>query len=169
MLTVANEYCHYLDHVENKSLDGILEFIYRILPLMYLKGSLMPEIVAEFPEANERFVTEENWEVVFNMLRTKFGAKDEFWLIDPLHINETEPLKASIAEHLSDIYQDMKDFILLFQRNTHAARENAIAEIRTLFGNHWGYKIAQITTQVHHLIHDSDTDISTSPEDLNFF
>ena len=169
MITVANEFCHYLEHAEEKSMKNILEFIHRIIPLMYLKGTLLPEIEVAYPEANERFVTEENWEIIFKVLREKFGKHDEFWIIDPLYINETEPLKASIAENLTDIYQDMKDFVLLFQKNTHAARENAIAGAKILFGNHWGYKIGNITTQVHHLIHDSEEELPTSSKPVDFF
>ncbi|MEJ2596137.1 MAG: DUF5063 domain-containing protein, partial [bacterium] len=121
MVTVANEYCVYLETAENKSMEGVLKFAGTILPLLYLKGSLLPGVEVEYPEANERFVTEEEWERVFQMLRDKFGATDEFWIIDPQHINETEPLKASLAENLSDIYQDMKDFVLLYQKDTLAA------------------------------------------------
>jgi hypothetical protein len=83
LVTVANEYCYYLDNVENKSKAGILEFMNRILPLLYLKGSLVPDIDVKNPDANERFVTQEQWEEVFNMLREKFGKQDEFWVIDP--------------------------------------------------------------------------------------
>ena len=47
MVTVANEFCFYMESVENKSKSGILEFINRILPLLYLKGSLLPDIEVE--------------------------------------------------------------------------------------------------------------------------
>ncbi|PLX00892.1 MAG: hypothetical protein C0591_00410, partial [Marinilabiliales bacterium] len=89
LVTVANEYCYYLDTIENKSKTGILEFMNRILPLLYLKGSLIPDMEVENPDANERFVTQEQWEEVFKVLREKFGKQDEFWIIDPLYINDT--------------------------------------------------------------------------------
>lgn len=169
MLTVANEYCHFMEHTEEKSLPDLLEFAHRILPLLYLKGSLLPELEVAHPEANERFITEENWQDIFTALREKFGEKDEYWLIDPLYINETEPLKASISEHLTDIYQDMKDYILLFQKNTFPARENAIAELKKLFGSHWGYKIGNISTRIHHLIYEGEEETPTDTSALNFF
>ena len=133
MVTVANEYCYYLENIENKSKSEILNFVNSILPLMYLKGSLLPDFEVEYPEANERFVMEEQWENIFKILRDKFGTDDEYWLIDPQHINESEPLRASIAENLSDVYQDMKDIVMLYQKNTVAARENALADCKKLF------------------------------------
>lgn len=163
MLTVANEFCHYLDTSEKKSKKGVLDFVNRILPLLYLKGSLLPDIEVEDPDANERFVTSEDWETLFTLLRDKFAKDDEFWFIDPQHINEDEPLKASLAEHLADIYQDMKDFILLYQKNTYSARQNAISECKYLFESHWGYRISSIMPRLHHLLYekqieDNETD-----------
>ncbi|MCF6171748.1 MAG: DUF5063 domain-containing protein [Bacteroidales bacterium] len=166
MATVANEFCYFLDTAEDKRKKGILEFAHRILPLLYLKGTLLPEIEPEYPEAGERFVTQENWETVFTLLRDKFGKEDEYWIIDPQYINETEPLKASIAENLADIYQDMKDFIMLLQKNTHAARENAIAGCKTLFVNHWGYKIGNVLTRIHHLLHEENEGLSNFEDPL---
>lgn len=156
MLTVANEYCYFIQQTEEKSIDDILEFIYRMSPLMYLKGSLIPEVTVRNPEANERFVTSEEWENTFYVLRDKLGAKDGFWMTDPQSINETEPVKASLAENLTDIYQDMEDFIMLYQKNTLAARENAVSECRHLFATHWGYRITNLMPVVHHLLHESE-------------
>ena len=153
MATVANEFCYFFETVEKKNTETIFNFTQRILPLLYLKGSLLPDIQPQNPEVNERFVTEEQWERIFTSLREIFGRNDEFWLLDPKQLNETEPLKASFSENITDIYQDMKDFILLMQKNSLAARENAISECRLLFANHWGYRIGNIFAQIHHQIH----------------
>jgi hypothetical protein len=160
MLTVANEYCYFLENLEKKNKDQVLTFMQKILPLLYLKGSLIPSIEPEYPEASERFVTEENWEAVFNPLRDILGKDDEFWVIDPLYINETEPINSSISEHLADIYQDLKDFLLLYQRNNHAARENSISDCEKLFASHWGFRIGNILGRIHYIIHDeSDIEV----------
>ncbi len=153
MATVANEYCYFLENIEKKEKEDVLEFLQRILPLLYLKGSLLPIVDPEYPEANERFVTEEQWEKVFTSLRDKFEKDDEYWIIDPQYINETEPLKASLSENMTDIYQDMKDFIFLLQKNTLAARENAINQCRVLHGDHWGYRVGNVFSRIHHLIY----------------
>ncbi|MBC8321192.1 MAG: DUF5063 domain-containing protein [Bacteroidetes bacterium] len=153
MATVANEFCYFFDTIDSKDKQTILEFTQRILPLLYLKGSLLPNVTPEYPESNERFVTEEQWERIFTVLRDKFGKDDEYWVIDPQYINETEPLKASLSENITDIYQDMKDFILLMQKNTLAARENAVSECSLLMANHWGYRIGNIFARIHHLIY----------------
>lgn len=169
MVTVANEFCHFMDTCEEKSKNGILEFVNRITPLLYLKGSLLPGITVEDPDANEKYVTAENWEVIFNLLRKKFEKDDEYWIIDPQYINETEPLKASLSENLADIYQDMKDFILLFQKNTYSARQNAINECKILFSTHWGYRVVNIMAKVHHMLHENDEEDTSSSGSTDLF
>jgi len=154
-VAIAQEFCDYIESCETKSSKGVLEFIHRILPLLYLKGTFLPKIEVEYPEANERFITQEQWENIFTMLRDKFGADDEYWIINPDLLNENEPIKASLAENIADIYQDMKDFVLLFKKNTHASRQNAANECRTLFQTHWGYRIGNIVPKVHYILYEN--------------
>lgn len=159
MLIVANEFCLFMEEMEDKPKKPVYDFVHRVMPLMYTKGSLLPDVEVEYPESNMRFVTEEQWEQLFTQLREKFGKDDEFWIIDPEYINETEPLKASLSENLADIYQDMKDFILLYQKNTIAARQNALSDCKELFSDHWGYRISKIMMQLHHLIYNAEEDL----------
>lgn len=156
MLTVANEFCYFFETIEKKEASEILNFMYRVGPLLYLKGTLLPDIEVEDPDANERFVTSEQWETLFYALREKLGKKDEYWVIDPQYINDTEPLKASLSENICDIYQDLKDFVMLYQKNTYAARQNAVKECVVLFASHWGYRIVNSMSKIHHILHEKE-------------
>ncbi len=157
-VAVAQEFCNYLDSCEANSVKGIIEFMHRILPLLYLKGTFLPGVEVEYPEANERFVTQEQWENIFTMLRDKFGRDDEYWIINPELLNENEPVKASMAENIADLYQDMKDFVLLFKKNTHASRQNATEACRLLFQTHWGMRIGNLLPKIHYFLYDGIND-----------
>ncbi|NQT78447.1 MAG: DUF5063 domain-containing protein, partial [Bacteroidetes bacterium] len=97
LLTVSNEFCMFIEKTYDYSKEEILQYIHRMAPLLYLKGSLLPEINIENPEAYERFVTEEVWENIFNELRNKFSKDDEFWFIDEVTFNGDEIAKGSMA------------------------------------------------------------------------
>lgn len=157
MLTVANEYCHFLEKAHTYENKDILEYLQKIFPLLYLKGTLIPHVEVSLPEANERFVTAENWEIIFNELRNKFKPKDEYWVMDHSNYIDKEPEKASLADNLTDIYQDLKDFILLYAKGTQAAQENAVHDCKLFFQTHWGYRLVQAQKYVHHLLHEEDT------------
>lgn len=161
MLTVANEYCHFVEKAHNYETKDILEYMQKMLPLMYLKGSLLPNVEVQVPEANERFVTEENWEIIFNELRDKFKPNDEFWSVDHADFNFNEPEKASLADQLTDIYQDLKDFVLLYAKGTEAAKENAIKECKLYFEVHWGYRAVNALKYIHNLLNKNNKKASS--------
>jgi hypothetical protein len=152
MLTVANEYCLFLEKCEEYSTEQVIDFLQKIAPLLYLKGALIPDVTESDPSANERFVIEEEWQRLFLNLQKKFGASDLFWVSSKEGMNEYSLTRRSLAEHLSDIYQDLKDFVTLYQKNRIAAKENAVAECRQLFQSHWGIRIIEIQRPIHNLL-----------------
>lgn len=148
LITVANEFCLFTERVEEYPLDEIIDYYRKILPLLYLKASLMPEIIPD-EEMPERFVSEQEWETVFNDLRNKFGKDDEFYFIDHSDPADVEPWKGSLADHLADVFQDLKDFIMFFQKNTHTAQQNAVNVCNMLFRTHWGERLSR----AHYVLH----------------
>ncbi len=158
MLTVANEYCLFMEKIENYSKEDIISYLQKLLPLLYIKGCTLPIVDVEYPEANERFVTEENWQTIFNDTRNKLGKDDEQWIVNYYEQEENSRIKISLSEFLADVYQDMKDFILLYQKNTKAARENAVFEIKELFASHWGFRILEVHKFMHLWIYKNNID-----------
>ncbi len=152
LLKVANEYCIFIENADNNSKENILDFVQKIIPLLYLKGSLLPYINIEDNEASERFVTEEQWDTLFSTLREKLIADDEYWFLDYNSADKTDPVKASLSENLADIYQDLKDFVMLYQKPTRAAKQNAAHDCKHLFETHWGTKALQLSQWVNYLL-----------------
>lgn len=150
MLALANEYCLFIEKADEYSIDDLLNFIQKILPILYLKASLLPDITPVNEDANERFVTQEAWENTFNELRGIFIDIDEYYYINNSDIEEIDPIKASLSENLSDIYQDLKDFVMLYQKNTRDAKENAVFQCKTLFESHWGFRTVEALKYVHY-------------------
>jgi hypothetical protein len=155
MFTVANEYCIFIEKAGKYQKSDVYNYLLKVFPLLYIKGALMPTIEVEFPEANERYVTEEQWLIVFNELKEISGEDDMFNYCDPGD-EPAEVVKQSLAENLADIYQDMKDFVLLYSKEMHAARENAVHEIGSLFKSHWGHRALMCQTHLHLLLHRRD-------------
>jgi hypothetical protein len=151
MITVANEFCIFIEECEKYERIQILAFFEKIIPLLYLKGSLLPDIVVSDESANQRFVTEEEWETCCNRLKQKLSKADTFYSNETPGVKEC--VKYSLAEQITDIYQDMKDFILLYQVNTMAARENAVFSCKLFFENHWGYRAIRAGYAIHHILY----------------
>ena len=153
MITVANNFCSFIEKAEKHSKIQLLDYLERVLPLLFLKGALLPKVIVDNPEANERFVTEEQWGTIFNDLKTKFEEDDKFWYLDLNSLDPNEPIRTNLSENLSDIYQDMKDFVLLYQKPTRTAKQNATHECKALFEINWGNKLINSLKAIHHILY----------------
>ncbi len=140
-LTIANDYCFNIEQSSSKKPGIILGYLQKVLPLLYIKGSLLPDIEVTDPNLKERILTEEQWQDIFNQMRLKFLTNDEFWLPENMETGNYGPVKLSLSELLADIYQDMKDFVVLYQKNSIHAKENAVNDVKDLFAKNWGLKL----------------------------
>lgn len=150
ILTVANEYCHFIENASSYPKEEFILFLSRILPLLYIKGSLIPEVEVKFPEATEHYVNEEHWEFLFNELRGIFGSRDQFWSMQHGQFTE-DPVKLSISELLTDIYQDLKDFVVLYQSPMQEQKLNAVDEVKKLFSSRWGLNVTLALAELHQI------------------
>jgi hypothetical protein len=151
-VTVANEFTKFIEASEQISLTDFVDTAHRLLPLLYLKGTLLPADIEAFEEFNEKFVTQEDYNYVQRILLAKFGEHNFYdEVFDPLRQENDEPVQLSIAESMADIYQDIKDFIMLYQMESDEIRMNAIWECRQTFGQYWGQRIVNVLRVLHHL------------------
>lgn len=153
-VAVANEYCKYAEHAGELKGDELLRIQQRLLPLLYLKASLLPALEPFFEEGNEKFVTESDWNRIHNTFREKFGTANDY-----LDLHETEPetfVTSTLAENMTDIYQDMKDFLLLYQTGTQEVMNDAVWECRMNFENIWGQKLVNAMRAIHKFIYSGE-------------
>jgi hypothetical protein len=148
----------YLEKAQDYDRQDILVFLQRICPLIYIKASLLPVIGLTDEDAAEHFVTEEEWEGLFNTLHLKFGEEDIYYFIDPHETSHTDPVKASLAENFTDIYQDLKDFVLLYQKPRKVSMECAVYECKRLFETRYGFRLVRAHSALHYVLNkEGDT------------
>lgn len=156
-VAVANEFCKYAEHASEIKGDEMLRIMQRILPLLYLKASLLPKLEPFFEDGNEKFVTESDWNAVNDTLKEKFGTANDYLEVFDEKINESEgPVVSGISENMADIYQDMKDFLLLYQTGTGEVMNDAVWECRMNFENFWGQKLVNSMRAIHKFIYSGE-------------
>ena len=151
VFAVASEFCLFIDKIEGTLCANALSFLQSILPALYLKGSLFPSIEVQDDSANERFVTEEEYETLRYRLSQYFGEQDLFSTVD-LTSGSIDSIPVSLSELLSDIYTDLKDFLILYAKESPAAKENAVANCHYYFHTGWGSRIVVALPQIHYLV-----------------
>jgi hypothetical protein len=156
-VAVANEFCKYTEHAPELKGDELLKILQRILPLMYLKASLLPKLDPFFEDGNEKFVTEVDWNNINEILKEKFGTANDYLEVFDEKINDAEgAIAANISEDMADIYQDMKDFLLLYQIGTGEVMNDAVWECRMNFENFWGQKLVNSMRAIHKFIYSGE-------------
>lgn len=150
----ANEFCKYAEHAADIKGDELLGIFQRILPYLYLKASLLPSLEPFFGDTNEKFVTEADWFRIHDVLRNKFGTADDFLEVFDEKAEESDrPVVSSLSENMADIYQDLKDFLLLYQTGTKEVMNDAVWECRQNFENYWGQRLTNSLRAIHKFIY----------------
>jgi hypothetical protein len=156
-VAVANEFCKYAEHASELEGDELLKILQRILPLMYLKASLLPQLNPYFEDGNEKFVTESDWIQIHDTLKEKFGTANDYLEVFDEKMKESEgPVLSGISENMADIYQDIKNFLLLYQTGTPEVMNDAVWECRMNFENFWGQKLVNSMRAIHKFIYSGE-------------
>lgn len=151
-VTVTAETCLFLEHASEFSPTDFVQKSVKLLPLLYLKASLLdiPETV--FDDPTERFVTEEDYQFVREQIEQILGSDDTYLEVfhPDMSLSDT-PIAAFISENLADIYQELKDFAANYQLADVDVMNDALAGCLVSFGEHWGQKLLNALRALHAL------------------
>ncbi len=115
-ITVSAEYCSFLENSNQQDRRSFIEKMTKIIPLLYLKTSLLPAFDRMLDEAIQQFVSENEYEFVRRQVVSVVGRYDEYLeVFHPDMQYSDSPVLATISEDLADVYQDLKDMIANFQ------------------------------------------------------
>lgn len=152
--TTSNAFCAALEKVNDVDRRQFLESMLKILPDLYAKTMLLPNLENIFEEGNEKFVTIDDWNAVHDAILLKLGQFDEYLEVFDKKIEESEePVSRSISEDLADIYQDIKDFLMLYRIGTNELMNDAIWECKQNFETYWGQKLVNVLRAIHNLVY----------------
>lgn len=152
-VTVANEYCSFVENSEKLEQVDFLRKIQKFLPLLYLKASMIPKNETVTNEEPEKYVTESHYAKINNTLLTKFGEFDSYKDLTDNQMNDTtEFVEHSISEDLSDIYQDLKDFIYIYRLGDVDFMNDGLWECINNFELYWGNRLLSASKYIHQIL-----------------
>lgn len=149
-VTVAAEFCKYLEQAEGKHRTTFVDTTLKILPLLYLKATLLPPCETLGDDLPEHYVTEETYEVLRMTLTGILAEKDAYLdvFMEDMKYSD-QPITRYISEDLADIYQDIKDFIFVFQLGLNETMHDALAICQENFRLYWGQKLVNTLRALH--------------------
>jgi hypothetical protein len=155
-VTVANEFCNTMEMVSQLGPSENLNKLQKILPLLYLKASVLEPVERVLDEELEKYVSELDYNLLQQKWMQLLGENDSFYeVFDPSIQFGEETVTASISENLMDIYQDLKDFLLSYSIGNEEVMNDALSECVLHFSEFWGQQVVNVLRAVHMLVHGS--------------
>lgn len=156
-VTVAAEYCAFLERTEGMKQAQFVDTMLKILPLLYLKASMLPDIEMLGYEEPETYVTEEVYEILRINISGVLAEKDDYLevFLPEMAYSDT-PIKKTISEDLADIYQDIKDFVFVFRLGFNETMNDALYLVKENFGKLWGQKLVNTMRALHDVLYNQE-------------
>lgn len=164
-VTVAAEYVILAENARGMERVDFTNKTQKLLPLLYLKASLIPEIEVQLEDNIEKFVSEEEWSLVQQGFSSVLGRFDRFLDIEnSIGQVEDETAEEALSECLADIYQDLSDFVQLYRMGNLEIMNDALWECRQNFEQYWGTRLIEAFRAIHAMLYGSE-DISVEDEE----
>lgn len=156
-VTVAAQYCQFLENVEGMEREEFIDTVLKLLPLLYVKALLLPEMeLIDEDDILETCVTEETYSMMNAKLADIMGDRDDYLdvFVEDMKYSD-QPITRYISEGLADIYQDIKDFIFVFRQGVNRNMHNALATCQDNFKLYWGQKLVNTLRALHEVKYDT--------------
>lgn len=165
MLTVSAEYCIFLEKLPSTEMNkkSFLEKITKVLPLIYVKASLLPVLEENGFDELPEIVTEDDYEDVRQAVWRLLKADDEYLEVFTPDMQYSEAaMTRTVSEDLADIYQDLKNFVAIFADRNEGAMQDAIVKVSDNFRSYWGQRLVNAMRPLHDILYNH-----CEPEDEN--
>ncbi|MCF0187496.1 MAG: DUF5063 domain-containing protein, partial [Bacteroidaceae bacterium] len=148
--TVAVEFCHFLESTETRSRRNFVDVALKLLPLLYLKASLIEPLEMEEEMELEEAVTEDTYEVLRMAIAQVMGEQDDYLDVFVQEMKYSDkPVLKTISEDLADIYQDISNFLFVFRMGLETTMHDALAQVQQHFEMYWGQTLVNTLRALH--------------------
>ena len=170
-VTVSVEFCSFLEKMEVTSRTEWIKTILRILPLLYVKATLLPSVELLDDEVSEIFVSEQDYMLISKQVASILGEEDVYLdvFVEDMKYSD-RPVSSFVSEDIADIYQDIRNFVSVYQHGLEEAMISALNSCSENFRLYWGQKLVNVLRPLHALVYkpvfdDQDLDQSIEKED----
>jgi hypothetical protein len=154
---VALEYCVFVEKVKESNKKTFIDNLTKVLPLLYLKASIIPEITTDYESDLEVKVDEIFYAQVESNIRELLGNDDLY--LETFHPDiklSDSPVAVHISEDLADIYQDLGNFIAVFKNGQKETMNDSLLLCIENFKKFWGQRLVNALRALHFIKYKSD-------------
>lgn len=158
-LTVAKQFCTFVENSEGMQRRLFVDTMLKLLPLLYVKTLMLGKAEHVDDACPETFVTEDSYEVIRLNIASIMGELDDYLdvFMDDM-VYSDKPILATISENIADIYQDIRDTVFAFQLEYEDNMKEALATCIDNFDYTWGQKLVNVMRALHSTRHAVEED-----------
>ncbi len=152
-VTIAVEVCAFLENDETLPREEWTGRLLKMLPLLYVKALLLPDTQLLDDELPATYVREEDYLRVANKTAEVMGGEDVYLdvFVEDMKYSDT-PVTTFISENIADIYQDIRNFVSVYQFGLAAQMNDALWQCKENFRLYWGQKLVNVLRPLHALM-----------------
>ena len=153
-VTIGVEFCSFLEKMEVKSRTEWAKTMLRILPLLYVKATLLPSVEVIGDQMAEVFVKEQDYMLIANQVASVLAEEDVYLdvFVEDMKYSD-RPVSSFVSEDIADIYQDIRNFVSVYQHGLEETMVFALNDIAENFRAYWGQKLVNVLRPLHALVY----------------
>lgn len=151
-VTIAVEVCVFLEKEDSLPREEWIDRLLKMLPLLYVKALLLPETISKEEDLPATFVREEDYLRVSRRVSEMMGEEDVYLdvFLEDMKYSDT-PVSTFISENIADIYQDIRNFVSVYQFGLTEQMNDALYQCKENFRLYWGQKLVNVLRPLHAL------------------
>ncbi|MBR5396213.1 MAG: DUF5063 domain-containing protein [Bacteroidaceae bacterium] len=151
-VTVAAEFCALLEKNDGHTEEELVGTLLKLLPLLYMKVQLLPEVDTDGAFVPSDQVTEDDYNFVRDGAYSLLHEHDEYeMLVWDENMQTEESHWCSVSEGLADIYQALRNFVAVYQQRLEPCMLDALWQLRDNFELYWGQTLLDTLRQLHRI------------------
>jgi len=147
---LCGEYCRILEKADKLPLHELLDGVSESLMAVYHKTFILTRFKTRYESDSQKFLTEKQYNKIRAMVMNLLEKRDAYSeMLDPNKPASQNIFQASLSEDLTDIYQDLFDFVHWYSQGTFESINDSLIECLSNFEKYWGIKLLNSLRAIH--------------------
>ena len=143
----------------------LVNTLLKLLPLLYMKVQLLPEVDTDGAFVPKDQVTEDDYNYIRAGVYNLLHKHDEYEMLVWDEDMQTEESRwCSVSEGLADIYQALRNFVAVYQQRVEPCMLDALWQLREDFELYWGQTLLDTLRQLHRIRYSNNVDEEDSQQ-----
>ncbi len=149
-VTVAAEYCAFLEQSEGRAKEQFIDTMLKLLPLLYVKAQLVERVESNGDFLPDDKVSEADYNWIRHRIYDIMGKDDDYEeLVYDINVQSDEMQWCSISENLADMYQALRNFVSAYQIGVEDCMHDALWLVMDQFELFWGKCLVDSLRKLH--------------------